>query len=63
MEKVNSKLLTISEVATRLGVSTRSVRRFVDREELAVIRLSGRLVRITPAALHDFLARSEKDPG
>ena len=62
MEKASSKLLSISEVATRLDVSTRSVRRFIDRGELAVVRLSERLVRITPTALADFLARST-DPG
>lgn len=60
MEKPSSKLLTITEVAMRLGVSSRSVRRFVDRRELSVVRLSARLVRITPAALADFVARSNE---
>ena len=59
MEKPSLKLLTIAEVAMRLGVSTRSVRRFLDRGELDVVKLSA-LVRITPAALADFVARSNK---
>ena len=63
MEKSSSKLLTIAEAAMRLGVSTRSVRRFVDRQELAVVRLSARLVRITPPALADFVARSNEYSG
>ena len=56
-----SKLLTISEVAERLGISTRSVRRLVERQELAVVRLSKRLVRISPAALTAFICREHND--
>lgn len=61
MEKLGSKFLTISEVAVKLGISTRSVRRLVARKELAVVRLSARLVRITPAALSDLLRRVDDD--
>ena len=61
MDKPAPKLLTISEVAIRLGISTRSVRRLVKRQELTVVRLSARLVRITPAAMSDFLRRADDD--
>ena len=48
------RLLTISDVAELLKVSTRSVRRWIDARELPVYRL-GRNVRISEAALRDFL--------
>lgn len=54
------RLLTISEVAELLKVSTRSVRRWIDARELPVYRL-GRNVRISEVALRDFL--DNKGPG
>ena len=61
MDRPASKLLTISEVADRLGISTRSVRRLVEREELTTVRLSKRLIRISPAALSGFIHRKDND--
>ena len=47
-------LLTIDQAAESLGVSDRSVRRYVARRKLAVIRLGHRTVRIRPADLEKF---------
>jgi len=48
--------LTISDVALRLQVSTKTVRRWIDAGALPVHRL-GRLLRISEQDLAVFLAR------
>jgi excisionase family DNA binding protein len=48
------QLLTVEHVAERLHVSTKSVRRYIDRGELPVHRLGG-LIRISEADLQQFL--------
>jgi excisionase family DNA binding protein len=47
-------LLTVKDVAARLSVSTKSVRRWIDQGELAVHRL-GRQLRITEEDITMFL--------
>ena len=54
------KLLTIPDVAERLNVSTRTVRRRVDAGDLVVHRI-GRVVRISEGDLRVFLALHRKD--
>ena len=49
------KFFTIAEVAERLGVATRTVRRWIDRSEL-VAHDFGRAVRIAESDLKAFLA-------
>jgi excisionase family DNA binding protein len=49
-------LFTLGDVAHRLGVSETTVRRMVDRGDLAVVRL-GRAVRVRPADLQVFVDR------
>ena len=49
-------LLTIEDVADRLAVSTRTVRRLIEAGELAVHRI-GRAVRIAEADLQSYLRR------
>jgi excisionase family DNA binding protein len=44
----------VEHVAERLDVSTKSVRRYIDRGELPVHRLGG-LIRISEADLQQFL--------
>jgi excisionase family DNA binding protein len=48
--------LTVVEVADRLGVSPKHVRRAIDRGELPVHRF-GRAVRIAPEDLERFISR------
>jgi excisionase family DNA binding protein len=49
-------LLDVDAVATRLGVSSKTVRRLIDRGELAVHRI-GRLLRVSEPDLHNYVAR------
>lgn len=51
-------LLTTEQVATRLQVHEETVRRYVRSGELAAIR-KGRLIRITPKAVEEFLTPDE----
>ena len=51
-------LLTISQAAERLGVSAKTVRRLIERKELRVCRFAGRIVRVPPEAIEDFVACS-----
>ena len=57
---MRAKLLTIRDVADRLRVSERTVRRWIANGDLAVLRpgASGRLVRIDPDDLSRFLHRA-----
>jgi excisionase family DNA binding protein len=48
-------LLDIDAVAARLGVSSKTVRRHIDRGELAVHRI-GRLLRVSEEDLASFVA-------
>ncbi len=48
-------LLTYGQVAERLGVSERTVRRFVSRGDLPAKRLSDRVVRIDTTDLDRWL--------
>jgi excisionase family DNA binding protein len=53
--KESSALLTLDAVAQRCAVSVWTVRGWVDNGRLPVLRLPGRLVRVEPAALAQFL--------
>lgn len=52
-------LLTIQHVADHCAVSYWTAREWVDTGKLPALRLPGRLIRIRPAALQQFLARCE----
>jgi len=56
MEAGTGRLLTVYEVAQRLGVCVRSVRGYIKRGALHVIRL-GRSVRVAENDLADFILR------
>jgi excisionase family DNA binding protein len=47
-------LLDLATVASRLGVSLKTVRRMVERGELAVHRI-GRLLRVSEMDLHSYV--------
>jgi excisionase family DNA binding protein len=49
------RFFTIAEVAERLGVSTRTVRRWIKVGDLVAYRISG-VLRITESDLRAFLA-------
>ena len=50
-----SEFFTVAEVAERLGVSTRTIRRWIENKELVAHRF-GRAVRIAENDLKAFLA-------
>jgi excisionase family DNA binding protein len=52
-------LLDIPAIASRLGVSAKTVRRLIDRGELAVHRI-GRLLRVSEADLRSYVARRRR---
>jgi excisionase family DNA binding protein len=52
-------LLSVRQVAARLGVSTRIVYRLAERGELAHLRISN-AIRVSPADLEAFLASKRK---
>ena len=51
------QLLTIDQVAETLQVSTKQVRRLIVRGEISAYRF-GRLIRISPAVLQDYIAKN-----
>jgi len=55
------KLLTVPEVAERLGVSVDWTYRVCERGDIAVTRVGNR-VRITEEALADYIARNTAKP-
>ena len=52
----HERLLTVREVATRLGVCTALVYRLCARDELAALRIGGAL-RFHPKSIDSFVAR------
>jgi excisionase family DNA binding protein len=54
-DPLSSRLLTLHDVADRLQVSPRTVRRLIDKGELGSIRI-GRCVRIRPEVLKKLIA-------
>lgn len=55
-------LNTVAEVAEYARVSTRTIRRAVATGELKVVRASPRKVRVTDAAVEEWLKRSARKP-
>lgn len=58
-----SRLLTIAEAAGELGVSPSTVRRLIDRKELRACRFAGRIIRISPEAIAEFIECSTASTG
>ena len=54
--------LSTQEAARRLGITTRTLYRFVDQGELAAYRM-GRVIRLQAADIDDFITRSRIEPG
>ena len=52
------ELLTVKEVAKQLKLNEMTVRNWLERGELAGLRLGSRRVRIRASALDDFIAES-----
>ncbi len=48
-------LLTLADGAAEIGVSDRTLRRYVAQGRLKVIRVNARVIRIDPAELDRFL--------
>jgi excisionase family DNA binding protein len=55
-DRLSSGLLTLQDVAVFLQVSTRTVRRLVDRGELTAFRI-GRSVRVRPEDLRRLIEK------
>jgi excisionase family DNA binding protein len=54
--------LSTKEAATRLGVTLRSLYRFIDEGELTAYRF-GRVIRLMESDLDDFIASRRIEPG
>jgi excisionase family DNA binding protein len=52
------ELLTVAEIAERLKVNQQTVRNWIDRGQLAGIRVGSRRVRVPEADLERFIAES-----
>jgi excisionase family DNA binding protein len=52
-------LLSVREIAARLGVSTATVYRLCERAELSHVRVSN-AIRVAPADLIEFIARKRR---
>ena len=50
-------LLTLAQTAIRLGISERLVRRLAASGDLRTVRYGRRLVRVTPEAIAEWIAR------
>lgn len=57
MNDTREHLLTVAEVAERVGLKHQAVRRAISRGDLDAVKLCGR-VRIEPAALTAWIERS-----
>jgi excisionase family DNA binding protein len=55
-------LLAIPDVADRLGISTKSVRRMIARGELRAHRI-GRLIRVSEADYHNYVVERRQNNG
>lgn len=51
--------MTVDEVARRLSVSTRTIKREIERERLKAVHV-GRCVRVTEQALSDYIGRAAR---
>lgn len=56
--RVRRHLLTLQDVAIEVGVSERTLRRYVSDGRLQVIRINRRTVRVDPAEVDRFLGIS-----
>jgi excisionase family DNA binding protein len=54
----NDELLSVAEVAEKLKLNEQTVRNWIDRGELAAVRLGSRRVRIYASELGRFIAES-----
>ena len=59
----SDELLTVAEVAEYLKVNQQTVRNWLDRRELASVRVGSRRVRIRRSDLDEFLKREEAAAG
>lgn len=58
---MDKSLLTVADVAERLGVPTRFVRRLVDERRIPFCKI-GRYVRFEPADVENFIAHGRVEP-
>ena len=57
-----SPLMSVADAANYLSVSTRTIRRLIQKGEIPIVRIGGS-VRVARAALHAYIAmRTESDP-
>ena len=54
-----NKLLTIKEVATRLDMADKTVRKYINENKLNAVRISERTIRVHPDELERFLANPQ----
>jgi len=56
------RLLTVKEVAARLGTTERFPRRLIAERRIRYVKLGGRHVRIPETALDEFIAAGTVEP-
>jgi excisionase family DNA binding protein len=67
MSKISSRavtpqLLSVKDTATYLSVSSRTVRRLIDKGDIPIVRIGGS-IRISVGALNAYIAlRTESEP-
>jgi excisionase family DNA binding protein len=55
-DSARTELYTVPEAAKRLKVSSKTLRRFIDRREIEVVRV-GRALRVSGAAIDAFVSK------
>jgi excisionase family DNA binding protein len=62
MTTASPNLLTLQQVAERLGTPERFARRLIEERRITFVKV-GRYVRIAEADLEEFIARGRVEPG
>jgi excisionase family DNA binding protein len=62
VERSDTRYLTPREIATQLGVSTKTVHRLVDAGQLRALRVGPRLLRVRPEDFAEFVSERESGP-
>ena len=55
----NAPLLTRKEAAASLNIAIRSLDHLITAKEIKVVKVTGKLIRIRPSSLEDFLSARE----
>lgn len=62
MNSVNTEWLSSKEAASRIGITQRTLYRFIDEGQIPAYRI-GRVIRLQLADVESFIERSRVEPG